>query len=194
MKEHRLLPLVVLLCGVTQAAVFDYYASLDGLSEFPPNGSLGTGTARVSYDDITHTLAIAVDFSGLTGVTTASHIHAPTALSGEGTAGVAVTPGTLPGFPAGVTAGSYTAIIDLNLAGSYTATFFNNVGGGTAAGAEIALAAALADGSAYFNIHSTFAPGGEIRGFLAVPEPAVAPVFALGLLGFLATRRSRPLA
>ncbi len=194
MKKCPLLPLVVLLCGVTQAAVFDYYADLDGLSESPPNASLGTGTANVSYDDIAHTLLIDVDFSGLTGLTTVSHIHAPTASSGAGTVGVAVTPGTLPGFPVGVTAGSYQAIIDLTLAESYTATFLNNFGAGTAIGAETALAAALAAGTAYFNIHSSFAGGGEIRGFLAVPEPAAAPVFALGLLGFLATHRSRPLA
>ncbi|HOC00626.1 MAG TPA: CHRD domain-containing protein [Verrucomicrobiota bacterium] len=193
MKTHLFLPAVVLLSGALQAAVFDYYADLNGPSESPPVASLGTGSASISYDDIAHTLEIKVDFSGLTGLTTVSHIHAPTATAGAGTVGVAVTPGTLPGFPAGVTAGSYLGIIDLTIEGSYTAAFLNNFGGGTAAGAEAALAAAMADGRAYFNIHTTIAPGGEIRGFLAVPvpEPAAASVFALGLLGIVATYRSR---
>jgi hypothetical protein len=50
----------------------------------------------------------------------------------------------------------------------------NNFGGGTAAGAETALIAGMQAGRSYFNIHSTFAPGGEIRGTLqqVVPEPA----------------------
>jgi len=36
--------------------------------------------------------------------------------------------------------------------------------GGTAAGAEAALVGGLAAGQAYFNIHTSPFPGGEIRG------------------------------
>ena len=67
-------------------------------------------------------------------------------------------------------------------------------GGGWVAGAEAALAAALMDGKAYLNIHTAFAPGGEIRGFLvpSVPEPGMGWAGALlffGLVGANAWRR-----
>lgn len=53
-----------------------------------------------------------------------------------------------------------------------------------------ALAAELIAGNTYFNIHSTFAGGGEIRGqILVVPEPSALGLAALGLT-LLARRRS----
>jgi hypothetical protein len=92
---------------------------------------------------------------------------------------VAVTPNTLPGFPTGVSAGSYSIVLDLTQTATYTSTFLASPGGGTVGGAEAALIAGLDAGVAYFNVHSSTFGGGEIRGFpLAVPEPTVA-----GLLG-----------
>jgi hypothetical protein len=58
-------------------------------------------------------------------------------------------------------------------------TGFLGAHGGTVAPAEAALLAGMISGNAYLNIHSSAFPGGEIRGFLLVPEPA-----SLGLLGF----------
>jgi hypothetical protein len=52
--------------------------------------------------------------------------------------------------------------------------------------AEARLAQGLADGRAYFNIHTNRNPGGEIRGFLALPEPGTLGLIVLGL-GTLAT-------
>jgi hypothetical protein len=64
--------------------------------------------------------------------------------------------------------------------------------GGTPAGAEAALLAGLASGSAYLNIHTTLFPGGEIRGFLqpaSVPEPATLTLVGLGLGATIRRRR-----
>ena len=78
---------------------------------------------------------------------------------------------------------------DMTLASSYNPSFITN-NGGTPATAEAALFAGLLAGDAYFNIHSTMFPGGEIRGFLAqVPEPAAVGLLAFGLLGAFAARR-----
>ena len=76
----------------------------------PPNGSLGTGTGTVNYDDFAHTLQLQVIFSGLipTNVTTQSHLYVATASPFSGTAGVATTTPSFAGFPLGVTSGSFT--------------------------------------------------------------------------------------
>src|SRR5262245_887169 len=122
MKTH-LRALAVLLLSLAAAnswaTILQYQAILDGPSESPPNGSPGTGLAFVNYDDVAHTLSINATFSGLTGATTASHIHAATALAGTGTAGVATTTPYFAGFPIGVTSGSYSIVLDLTQSSSY---------------------------------------------------------------------------
>jgi hypothetical protein len=107
------------LAAPSHAAMISYQAFLSGAEENPPVATPATGFATVTYDDIAHTLQIFASWSGLLGTTTASHIHCCTipALN----VGVAVTPGTLPGFPVGVTSGTYTsALIDLALAACRT--------------------------------------------------------------------------
>jgi hypothetical protein len=153
-----------------RAAVFNYEASLSGPNESPPNASPGTGYAEVDVDDVAHTMRVRAVFSGLLGTTTASHIHCATAVPFAGTAGVATTTPTFAGFPLGVTSGSYDNTLDLTLASSYNPTFVT-AHGGTPAGAEAFLLASIASGNAYLNVHSTFATGGEIRGFLVPFDP-----------------------
>ena len=112
-----------------------------------------------------NTLHVVVAFTDLLGTTTASHIHTPTPAPGTGTAGVATTTPSFPGFPLGVTSGTYDDVLDLMLASSYNPSFVT-ANGGTVASAEAALAAGILAGEAYLNIHTTVVPGGEIRGFL----------------------------
>lgn len=157
----------------------------------PPVVSTGSGNGTVVFDPVAHTLAFNVSFQDLIGPTTASHIHCCTAAPLTGTAGVAVTAPSLPGFPLGVTAGAYSNTLDLTLVSSFSPAFVTN-NGGTVASAEAALLAAALGGRAYLNIHTNFAPGGEIRGFLIarqVPEPASLLLVGAGLAAAAWRRR-----
>jgi hypothetical protein len=110
-------------------------------------------------------MRVQATFSGLLAGVTASHIHSATAVAGTGTAGVATAVPTFPGFPSGVTSGTYDQTFNMLLASSYNPSFVTN-NGGTPASAWTALRAGISAGKAYLNIHSTIFPGGEIRGFL----------------------------
>jgi hypothetical protein len=180
--------------NAAQAAINIYSATLTGPNESPPNASPGTGSATVTIDTVANTMLVYVTFAGLQGTTTASHIHAPTAVPLTGTAGVATTTPTFAGFPLGVTSGTYNpSAFDLLSASTYNPAYVT-ANGGTPASAEAALLSAIASGKSYLNIHTTSFPGGEIRGFLVavVPEPAT---WMMMLLGFgaigLAVRRRR---
>jgi hypothetical protein len=188
---------IALAVGPSHAGILIFEANLDGPSEAPPNASPGTGFARVTIDELAHTMRVEANFSGLLGTTTAAHIHAPTAVAGTGTANVATQTPSFIGFPLGVTSGNMDETFDLTLASTYRAGFIT-ASGGTTAAAEAVLVQALLDGTAYFNIHTTTFGGGEIRGFLqAVPEPASLTMLgmgALGMAGFAWRRRKQPAA
>jgi hypothetical protein len=151
------------LCAAYVSNAQIYTAKLSGPNEIPVNNSPGIGTAKVTIDGTM--MRVEATFSGLVGNTTSSHIHAPTALPGEGTAGVATTTPTFPGFPSGVKAGTYDRTFDMTMASSYNPAYIT-ANGGTPASAFAALKAAMDAGKSYFNIHSNVYPGGEIRGFL----------------------------
>src|SRR4051812_14177112 len=100
-----------------------FVANLSGPSESPPNTSLGTGSATVTFDLAANTMRVQVNFSGLTGTTTASHIHCCTTVPFAGTASVATTIPTFTDFPLGVTSGTYDHLFDMLLASSYNPAF-----------------------------------------------------------------------
>ena len=160
-----------LLCTfyISQAQV--YYATLSGAIEVPVNNSAGTGKAVITIDG--NSMRVQTTFSGLTGTTTAAHIHAPTPipLSVTSTAGVATTLPTFTNFPSGVQAGTYDRVFDMTLASSYNPAYIT-ANGGTPASAFVALKAAIAAGRSYLNIHTNVFMGGEIRGFL-IPCPSI---------------------
>lgn len=180
-----------MLAVATQAGAAVYKTTMDGASESPPNASGGTGTSTVVLNVLTNTLRVVFRFSGLDAPTTVAHIHGPTLVPGVSTAGVMTMVPSFAGFPAGVTSFSYDQTFDTSLASTYNPAFIT-ASGGTVAGAEAALASALAGGQAYLNIHSELYPAGEIRGFYAaVPLPAAIGPLLLGLLGLIALKRGR---
>jgi hypothetical protein len=92
----------------------------------------------------------------------------------------------------GVSSGVYnSAIFDLTVASSWNPAFIT-AHGGTTAQAEADFAAGLFGNKSYLNVHTNFAPGGEIRGVLVfVPEPITMSLFGAGLAGVAALRRRR---
>jgi hypothetical protein len=173
------------------AATYTFTATLSGANEDPPNASPGSGFSRVVLNTLAHTLEIYAKLSDLMAPTTVAHIHAPTAEPFAGNVGVAVQAPTLSGFPAGVTSGTYLHTFDTSDEATYSASYLTN-NGGTALAAEAALLTHLFTGRAYFNIHSTAYPPGEIRGFFVpIPLPAGLPLLLAGLGALALLRRRR---
>ena len=83
------LPLLVLLAVSSSAATLTFIATgleapgLSPLNENPPHPtSSATGTALVTWDTATTMMTVNVVFSGLTGPSTAAHIHCCTTTPG----------------------------------------------------------------------------------------------------------------
>jgi hypothetical protein len=180
--------------GPVMATTYVFNAFLNGANEFPPNASPGTGFSELFLDTDLHTMRVVATFEDLIGTTTAAHVHAPTVVPEEGLAGVATELPSFTGFPLGVTFGSYDHTFDTALVSTWNPAFIA-ANGGTALGAEAAFLTALLEKRAYINIHSTFAPGGEIRDFYAVvPEPGTwaLMIAGFGLAGATLRRRATP--
>jgi hypothetical protein len=181
----------------THATPITFVANLTGATEVPPTGSPGIGHATVVLDPVANTMHVDVTFSGLLAGTTASHIHCclPSPGATGVNVGVATTTPTFPGFPLGVTAGTYSH--DFNLLDSTTYNpAFVTLEGGTIPLARNALVAGIEAGETYLNIHTAAPlgfPTGEIRGFLVVPEAATLLLLSSGLAGLagVAWRRHR---
>src|SRR5260370_32849626 len=86
-----------------------FVGSLTGANEVPPVPSPGTGLATVVLDSTAQTIQINATFSGLTSNDVAAHIHCCAPLGTN--AGIATTVPAFPGFPLGVTAGTYSSVV-----------------------------------------------------------------------------------
>lgn len=162
--------------AVAQQSIFT--AELLGSNERPdPNNSPGTGTATVTVDLDQSTMRVQETFSGLLAPTTVSHIHC--CAGPDGSAPPATTVPSFPGFPVGVTAGTYDQTFNMLDASSYNPAFIS-ANGGTAASAFDAFVDGLNNGTAYANIHTEMFQAGEIRGTL-VPEPETYAMLLAGL-------------
>jgi hypothetical protein len=179
----RYIPCALVLLGAltlqapaANAIPMTFVANLSAANEVPPVASSATGLATVILDPTAQTIQINATFSGLTSNVTMAHIHCCAPLGTN--VGVATVPPVFPGFPTGVTSGTYSSVVfDLTETTIYNPAFINLQGG--LAQAEAALIAGIEGGQTYFNIHTVNFGGGEIRGQLfPAPEPA-----SLALLG-----------
>ena len=70
-----LIAALVLPVPTSHATIFDFFATLSGPAEAPPNMSPGTGTATVTINDVTDSMHVTANFSGLLAPTIMAHIH-----------------------------------------------------------------------------------------------------------------------
>lgn len=175
--------------ALAQSGGSTYQAVAVGALEVPPNAS--PGYATVAIDIPGRQLFVDAMFRDLLGSTTAAHVHCCTSDAFTGTAPIAVP---FTGFPTGVSAGEYSAAVNLGDDASYDPAFLA-ANGGTAASAAAALLAGMNANEAYVNFHTDAYPNGEIRGFVVaapIPEPAEWAMLGIGLGGLLwMTRRRR---
>lgn len=80
------------------AAIISLNASRDGLQEVPPNASPATGTAAITFDDVSNLLSWTITYFGLVARTSNAHFHGPAA------PGVSASPVVNIPFTVGVTA------------------------------------------------------------------------------------------
>jgi hypothetical protein len=167
-----------------------YEFQLSGLAEVPVVATPGTGFARATFDLDLVTMRIEASFADLLGTTSLAHIHCCD-FQANTNAGVATQTPLFTGFPTGVTSGTYDHTFDMTQTSSYRAQFLT-ANGGSVSNALASLITGLDSGMAYFNIHTSTFPSGEIRGqAVFVPEPASVLLGLLGLGLPVMLRRSR---
>jgi uncharacterized protein (TIGR03118 family) len=124
---------------------------LSGANEVPRSLSLGTGSFTAFLNQAMDTLTVIVSFSGLSGATLDG--GADISIGAPGSTGPAVL--TLSDFPGGVASGQFTTTLT-------AANFTPDPADGINTFQDAAQA--MLEGNAYFNLHTTQNPDGEIRG------------------------------
>jgi len=138
---------MLLLLGVASAAsatTHNLSATINQAQEVPPSGSGATGSATVTYDDVSGQLSWNISWSGLSGAATGMHFHG--------------------NAPAGVNAG-----IQVNI-GAISGLVSPSIGNAIITAVQ---GANLLNNLWYINIHTTLNPGGEIRGQVLLPVVSI---------------------
>ena len=156
--------LMLLAASTAQATVHEFGALLDGIQA--GSGSGGSGEALVLFDDVSMQFSWNLLFEGLNQPTVAAHVHTDTAgpafpangvviaIDGTGAANIGINGNTL-------TEGIYAGNQDLGLLPALDAAQILND---------------LFNGDLYFNLHTAFAPGGEIRGQILPAHVQIIPL------------------
>ncbi len=121
-------------------------ASLSGAQEVPPVNTDASGSATVTISSDGSSLSYRVNYRGLSGAASASHIH----FGARGVAGPVILPLNVGPSP---------------FSGTLTEANLERVPDGPQTFA--AAVRAIREGDTYVNIHTAANPGGEIRGQLA---------------------------
>jgi hypothetical protein len=168
----RLAATGVLFGPSATANVIPFQVELDGADA--GTVSPGTGIADLLLDDVANTLDINLTYSGLLSPTTNAHIHC---CAPPGSNAGVIIPFIPEGFVTGVTSGSFVSTFLLTPL----------------------QVADIESGLSYINIHTVQFRAGEIRGQIAVPEPAPLSLLAAALVAALVSvggrrARSKPAA
>ncbi|HEV7605696.1 MAG TPA: CHRD domain-containing protein [Steroidobacteraceae bacterium] len=148
--------------GRNRDGKFVVRAELVGLQEVPAVSTPARGTFRAVVDTVANTITFRLTYDGLEGTVTQSHVHFGQKNVNGGISFFLCS--NLPNPPPGTQA---CPIPPAEVVGVITP---DNVIGPTGQGIPVAsfaeIAAAIDDGFAYANVHSTLEQGGEIRGQL----------------------------
>ena len=146
-----------------QKSRFFVHATLEGYQEVPAISSTGTGKFRAWVDTVANTITWKLTYDALEGDVTQAHVHFGQMTANGGISFFLCT--NLGNGPAGTQLCPVAGPAELS--GVITADLVTGpAGNGIEAGAFAEIAAAIRNGTAYANVHSSKWGTGEIRGQL----------------------------
>ncbi|MFD0740328.1 CHRD domain-containing protein [Lysobacter koreensis] len=155
--------LVALMATPLAASAENVRVSLIPFEEVPSVSSAARGSFKADIDSRASQIAYDLEYSGLTGDVRQAHIHFGQRNVNGGISVFLCQTATNPDptglAPACPASGRVSGVLTI-------ANVVGPAGQGIAAGEFAELVAAIRDGVAYVNVHSSTFPGGEVRGQL----------------------------